>query len=156
MCERHIPAPRITPPLGSPLPTCLKCGKVYMPDDDDEPVVGDTSTPPGATTMIRCFADLPIETAVTRVAIDRFAWPGGYALGLLMSDSEPVCSYCVSTNVNLIMEALHSNDRRSSWFPLCAYYCDEDDDLTDDDHFPTLCSHCNRPISDATTPTPKE
>lgn len=30
----HTPAPRIVPALGSPLPTCAKCGAVYMPDDE--------------------------------------------------------------------------------------------------------------------------
>lgn len=33
-CE-HEPAARVVPPLGSPLPTCRKCGIVYMPEEDD-------------------------------------------------------------------------------------------------------------------------
>jgi hypothetical protein len=33
---QHVPAPRVVPALGSPLPTCAKCGAVYMPDDDSE------------------------------------------------------------------------------------------------------------------------
>jgi hypothetical protein len=32
----HIPAPRSVPPLGAPLPTCAKCGVVYLPDDSDD------------------------------------------------------------------------------------------------------------------------
>lgn len=27
---QHEPAPRCTPPIGSPLPTCKHCGKAYM------------------------------------------------------------------------------------------------------------------------------
>lgn len=32
----HTPAPRVTPPLGAPLPTCAKCGAVYMPEPPDD------------------------------------------------------------------------------------------------------------------------
>lgn len=34
---KHEPADSVVPPMGSPLPTCRKCGMAYMADDDDEP-----------------------------------------------------------------------------------------------------------------------
>lgn len=32
----HVPAPRVVPPLGDPLPTCAKCGMIYMDSDNEE------------------------------------------------------------------------------------------------------------------------
>lgn len=35
VCE-HVPAPRVVPALGAPLPTCAKCGQIYMDESDED------------------------------------------------------------------------------------------------------------------------
>lgn len=98
--------------------------------------------------MIETLKNMPMIERVDYVARERFAWPGGYALGLLMKDCEPVCSACVRDEIELIKAAL-ADDSADDWHPVAAYYCDADDDIE-----PTRCANCSRPISDATTPTP--
>lgn len=46
-----------------------------------------------------------------------YAWPGGYAKVLLMSDGECMCSACAKENYRLILRATRDNDRndRSGW-----------------------------------------
>jgi hypothetical protein len=90
----------------------------------------------------------PIAEQIEFVASERFAWPGGYALGLLMDDGECVCSACVEKEKNRILESTRDNDR-DGWTAVAAYYTDADDDGFDDEPA-TLCAHCGRPITDAT------
>lgn len=100
--------------------------------------------------MIETLTDRDIMDRITYVAEERFAWPGGYALGLMLADGECICSACVAEEIDLIREATRDEDD-SGWRAVAAYYTDADDDLDDEDHTPTLCVHCNRPITDATT-----
>lgn len=43
-----------------------------------------------------------------------FAWPGGYAKILLMSDGEVICKGCAQDNYKLILRATREKDR-SGW-----------------------------------------
>jgi len=102
--------------------------------------------------MMQCMRDLTPVDAAKRVAKERFAWPGGYALGIITADNGVLCSACVADELELIIDP----DADDQWKPMTAYYADADDDGVEDDldNYPvTYCDHCNRPISDATSQT---
>lgn len=90
--------------------------------------------------MQECYTELDKINKAQVVAEQRFAWPGGYALGIVTKDGGCLCSACVKENLELMQD---ENDEQ--WYPDSAYYSDPDDDIE-----PILCDHCNRPISDAT------
>lgn len=97
------------------------------------PIIGDH-------TMQRIFTDMSPEQTAKRVARDRFAWPGGYALGVVCVDGGMLCSACVAENLSLM-----SDPGDPQWYPAEAYIADADDDLYD-----VRCDNCHRPITDAT------
>jgi hypothetical protein len=99
------------------------------------------------------LTDKTMAERIEYVARERFAWPGGYALGLLMADGEPVCSACVAENLDLIRDATCGMLVDPQWKAVAAYYTDADDDGGyDDDGGPESirCGNCNRPVTDAT------
>lgn len=89
----------------------------------------------------------PIEAA-RQVARERFAWPGGYAMGVITDDGGCLCAACVAKNLQAIEESLPED----GWHPAGAYVTDADDDGVDGNP-PTMCDHCYRPITDSTTQT---
>lgn len=99
-----------------------------------------------------CEGYATVQEAIHSVAEDRFAWPGGYAMGILTTDGDCICSACVADNLYTIIDDA-CNDTGGEAFPDYApYYCDADDDGYEGDTIlPVLCDSCNRPISDATT-----
>lgn len=99
--------------------------------------------------MQEIMKHLPIHERIGRVADERFAWPGGYALGLVLADGECICSACVVKNLSRI----HTDtlEKCGDYRTIAAYVSDPDDDAGEwNDGFATLCVECNRPITDST------
>ncbi len=88
------------------------------------------------------MAQLTGTRAAKFVARERHAWPGGYALGLVMGDGEMLCPECVRENWREVVQAhLWADDGGDPcWVPLGITHTGE----TDDDLF---CAHCERRIS---------
>ena len=86
--------------------------------------------------------ETPMNAAKT-VARERFAWPGGYALGIATDDGACICSACVADE----LEQIAGSTAGDGWHPACAYYTDADDGEDCND---ILCDHCGRNICDAT------
>lgn len=93
----------------------------------------------------RLSAALSFAGKIRYVAAERFAWPGGYALALLMQDGECLCGACVAENLDQILADTigESRDESSEW-------CAQVAGITDDDDDSTMCAHCARPITDGT------
>lgn len=100
--------------------------------------------------MQECLKDKPMSERIATVARDRFAWPGGYALGLLLHDGECLCSACVAENIEQV-QADTLDGGWGNWKAVAAYYVDPDDDGIEGESDAVTCVHCNCPISDATT-----
>ena len=93
------------------------------------------------------------EQAARTVARDRFAWPGGYALGVITTDGGWICGACVAEELEQILESTRDG-ADDGWAVEAAFYADADDAGGYDDDGgpePVLCDHCGRPISDGTT-----
>lgn len=74
------------------------------------------------------------------VARERFAWPGGYALFLIMTDGAALCADCVRENFRSIArEARVAHG--TGWKPAGWSHVGETDSLT-------ACEHCGRIIFD--------
>lgn len=69
-----------------------------------------------------------------------YAWPGGYPLYLVMSDSEAVCKKCAKTEFSLILSATKDKDE-SGWQAEGVDVNWEDNEL--------YCSHCGEQIESA-------
>lgn len=91
-----------------------------------------------------------IEAAIEKVATERFAWPGGYALGLVMDDGACLCGACVAAEKDRILESTRNKDG-DGWTAEGVFHADADDARDDESHPPTTCDHCGRPVSDGTT-----
>lgn len=81
-----------------------------------------------------------IIRAVKQAARDKYAWPGGYPLIVVMSDCEVMCCDCARENFDLIGRATRDNDR-SGWAAAGV-----------DIHWegpPELCCHCGGEIPSA-------
>lgn len=100
--------------------------------------------------MQEIMKHLSIHDRIARVADERFAWPGAYALGLVLSDGECICSACVKKNLSRI----HTDtlEKCGDYWATAAYVSDPDDDAGEwNDGFATMCVECDRPITDSTT-----
>jgi hypothetical protein len=67
-------------------------------------------------------------------ARDKYAWPGGYPLIVVMSDGGVLCCNCARTEFKLIARATRDGDASSGW---CAMGVDV--------HYegpPEVCVHC--------------
>ena len=82
-----------------------------------------------------------METETLSKAItDRYAWPGGYPMYLVMSDSMPICMDCAAKNEELILRA--TNDGyEDGWIVSYVEVNWEDSDL--------CCEHCGEKIESA-------
>ena len=101
--------------------------------------------------MQQILKDKTIAEQIDYVANERFAWPGGYALGLFTDSGDCICSACVRANrKNIVRDTLE--DKCGDWQVSGAYISDADDDAGEwNDDCATTCSHCGRPITDATS-----
>lgn len=101
--------------------------------------------------------------AARMVRRDRYAWPGGYALALLMADGEAVCRRCVADpEVFRLIAAAHrdaavhgSRFGAAEWQPLALLTAE------DEDPHGETCAHCGLPLyrdaaSHPLTPTPED
>ncbi len=80
--------------------------------------------------------DSPAEIlrSVRHFAREKYAWPGGYPMILIMSDGEVLCADCARNEYRLISQATRANDR-GGWAAAAV-----------DIHWegpPEYCAHCN-------------
>lgn len=75
---------------------------------------------------------------VKRAARDRYAWPGGYPLAVVMSDGAVLCPDCARSEFRLIARATRDNDR-DGWAAIgTEVFWGEQDEF---------CDHCNAVIA---------
>jgi len=79
--------------------------------------------------------------AAKTVARDVYAWPGGYPMYLVTSDSACLCPACVKSQWRSIVGAALSHDTCSGWHPGAADINWEDAEL--------YCDHCGGHIEAA-------
>jgi hypothetical protein len=79
---------------------------------------------------------------VKTAARDRFAWPGGYPLFIVMSDGGAVCPTCARENFTRIARSTR-DAARDGWDAVGADINWEDSDL--------VCDHCGAAIQPAYT-----
>ena len=72
-----------------------------------------------------------------KVARKKYAWPGGYALHLVMDDGECLCAKCVRENWRQVVRATLAGVK-DGWRAVGADVNWEDDMLS--------CAHCNEQI----------
>ena len=83
---------------------------------------------------------IDVLTAIKRALRDKYAWPGGYPLAILMSDGECLCIDCAKTEYRqLAYSEIHK--LRDGWRPESPFINWEDTEL--------FCAHCNKPIESA-------
>lgn len=76
--------------------------------------------------------------AARYVRRDVYAWPGGYAVALIMDDGGALCPECVRDNFASISWA-HRNGCSNGWRPLgVAFEHETDEELS--------CDHCGRAV----------
>lgn len=75
-----------------------------------------------------------------QVARDKYAWPGGYPLMLIMSDGECICPACVKSEWRNIARSTITR-AHDGWTADCGAINWEDDSL--------LCAHCGERIESA-------
>ena len=69
---------------------------------------------------------------------ERYAWPGGYELALVMGDGELLCADCVRDNFHEISTA-HRDHGHTGWEPAGIASADGAEQNE-------WCAHCNREI----------
>jgi len=72
---------------------------------------------------------------------NKFAWPGGYPLALLMADCECICPDCAKANWRQVSRATKHAGTDKHWEVSQVFVNWEDDDL--------YCAHCNKHIESA-------
>lgn len=77
-------------------------------------------------------------THARRVRAERYAWPGGYPLALVVDDAASLCADCVSANWQEISSANRNKDN-NGWRPVCFVVVEE----------PEQCAHCNATIGES-------
>lgn len=82
---------------------------------------------------------MDVKTLSERIT-EKYAWPGGYPMFLVMADSVPMCMNCAAKNEELILRS--TNDGyESDWIVSCVGVNWEDADLR--------CEHCGGKIESA-------
>jgi hypothetical protein len=81
-----------------------------------------------------------ILSQVKDVARNKYAWPGGYPMHIVMSDGESLCADCAKSEFRLICQSTLSNIR-DGWRAEGSDINWEDSDL--------YCAHCNNRIESA-------
>jgi hypothetical protein len=71
---------------------------------------------------------------------EKYAWPGGYPMYLVMMDGEAVCMNCAAKNEELILRATNDGYEKD-WIAVAIDVNWEDPDL--------LCTNCNERIESA-------
>lgn len=77
---------------------------------------------------------------VKQAAKNKCAWPGGYPLYIIMSDSEVICPSCAKDHIGTIAHAT-VHHLRGGWEAVGVDVNWEDDNL--------YCAHCNNRIESA-------
>ena len=72
--------------------------------------------------------------AARLVAREKYAWPGGYTLALVMTDGETLCATCVRENFRQIAGAKRDGDH-NGWNPAGLTHAGEWDNGE-------VCAHC--------------
>ena len=80
-----------------------------------------------------------------RIARDKYAWPGGYALFGVMSDGELLCPACIRSEWKQIVRYTIWQQRNSGWMIEGFTHTGE---MDIDEECPESCSHCNKPVSE--------
>lgn len=70
---------------------------------------------------------------------ERFAWPGGYPLVLVLTDGAVLCADCCASEFGLISSA-HRHDERNGWAPAGL-------DIVEAPEFDVVCDHCGETIA---------
>lgn len=84
---------------------------------------------------------LPIITQARYAAREKYAWPGGYPLYLLMYDGEVICPSCARREWKLVARATRHPGTDTQWQVICVDINWEDDQM--------FCAHCNERIQSA-------
>jgi hypothetical protein len=72
---------------------------------------------------------------------ERYAWPGGYALALVLTDGALLCPDCVTKEWRLVSAAHRSRDNAGGWRPLGLEICEAPDQ-------DVICDHCGDLIAE--------
>jgi hypothetical protein len=72
---------------------------------------------------------------------ERFAWPGGYPLVLVLTDGGTLCPDCVAREWSLISCA-HRHHERNGWAPIGL-------DIVEATETDVRCDHCGKLIAEA-------
>ncbi len=82
---------------------------------------------------------VPIE--VREAIREKYAWPGGYPLYIVMADGESLCVECGKREYKLLAQACRDKDKTGGWLPYAPDVNWEDPDL--------YCCHCEERIESA-------
>jgi hypothetical protein len=77
---------------------------------------------------------------VKNAAKNKYAWPGGYPLCVVMSDGEVICTTCAKDNLSTIAHST-AHHLRGDWQAIGVEVNWEDTSL--------YCAHCNNRIESA-------
>lgn len=69
---------------------------------------------------------------------EKYAWPGGYPLALVMTDGELLCPHCVAEEFSQISFAAR-HKLRDGWKPEALAILDDSEPES-----PELCAHCGK------------
>lgn len=79
--------------------------------------------------------------AAKLVARERYAWPGGYPLSLLMADGGLLCADCIRANFRSIVLYTRWNQPRSGW-------CASGYNVEESPEHAAICDNCGKVIAE--------
>jgi hypothetical protein len=77
--------------------------------------------------------------AARLVRKEKFAWPGGYPMALVVNDGELLCPACVASEYSQISYS-HRHRINDGWRPVDVVVLEDPDNVA-------TCAHCNKEIS---------
>ena len=83
-----------------------------------------------------------IEKNIKQAIREKFAWPGGYPLYIILSDGEALCTTCARQEYRRLVQSTKDQDY-IGWRPIAADINWEDEAL--------FCCHCDKLIESAYT-----
>jgi len=84
----------------------------------------------------------PKLEAAKKVARDKFAWPGGYPLVLVMADGGVLCPECVRAEWRSIVTYTKWGQRYSGW-------CAEGYSIEESPEEDVICDHCGKVVAES-------